>query len=353
MERISLLLLMLLSACSTASPTGQVPTAHPTQANAEAPTLKPSQPSESPSPLDRAARSVESLEYVPDDTLPRATAQALLDLAQAIEPQSSTEASTIRECALRIAQSKSAAASGSLNLVVVKDGLSAVLRAVEQSTTTPSRSQEYNQALATLRKAIEALDAASDAPTLERRALTASAFRAASDALTLAHGGEPTFAEAENARQDAAPESSPEAQLEDARAEVLKLGQTRWLNAPLAAARALQALADLVATRGDQRVAEQIKVIRFNAERLRRKDTSKFGSAGWVKEALTSTLDALELLEADREKQVTPLSRAARRAVAGIVERDSLSFQRAAVQDAFRATVDAFVFSIECDQKPP
>ena len=227
----------------------------------------------------------------------------------------------------------------------MKEGLTAALRALDQTGTVPNRQQEYYQALATLRKTTEALGAA-NASALERRTIVASAFRAATDALALAQGGEPPFAESENAPQDAAPALSREAQLEEARAEVLKLGQTRWVNAPLAASRALQSLADLIAVQADPRLDKQIAVIHFNAQRLRRKDTNKFGSAGWIKEALSSTLDALDSVAAGLENQVSPFVQPARRAVAGIQERDSLSFQRAAVQDACRATVDAWVFSM-------
>jgi hypothetical protein len=352
-ERSHFLLLILLQttapACSPAANPAQVRTPQSVQGRApvpEAPT-----PSENASPLDRAARSVESLENVPDDTLPRATAQALFDLAAAIEPQSTTEAKTIRECARRIAAAEAQANPG-LDLAAVKQGLSAILRALEQSGTAPRRPQEYEQSLATLRKAIATLGAALDSSALERRTKAASAFRAASDALALAQGGEPAFAESENVGQDAAPELSREAQLEEARAEVLKLGQTRWINAPLAASSALDALAALLALEADHRLDEQIAAIRFNAERLGRKDISKFGSAGWIKEALSSTLDALDLRSVGREKEVSTWTRSARRAVSGIEARDSLSFQRAAVQDAFRATVDAFLFAMQSAQTP-
>jgi hypothetical protein len=304
---------------------------------------------ESPEPasaLDRVARSAEVLENVPDDALRNTTAEALLELAQAIEPRSRKEATNIRECARRLERAEPRATPGAIDFAAVREGLMATWRALEQGTTSSSRPQEYERALATLRSTTEALSGDADVSAHERRASAASAFRAASDALALALDGEPVFAESENAVQDSAPELSLEARLEQARAEVLKLGQTRWVNAPLAASQALEALADLVAVNADRRLEKPIGVIRFNAELLRQK-TSKFGSAGWIKVALASTLEALDVLEAGREKLVSPWTRSARRAVAGIEERDSLSFQRAAVQDAFRATVDAFLFSIQ------
>jgi hypothetical protein len=303
------------------------------------------------SSLDQFARSAEALENAPNDALRRATMQALRDLAQAIESQSSQEAAKIRECAQRMDRVESEAAVGAMDLAAVQEGLMATWRALDQSATTSGRTREYEQALVTLRRTAEALSSEANVPMVERRAMAASAFRAASDALALAQGAEPLFAESKIAVQDA--ELSPEGQLEKARAEVLKLGQTRWVNAPVAASRALQALAALISARSDGGLSKQITEIRYHAESLRRPSTAKFGSAGWVKAALTSSLDALDVLEAGREKLVSPWTRSARRAVAGIEDRDSLSFQRAAVQDAFRATVDAFFFSMLAASTPP
>jgi hypothetical protein len=71
-----------------------------------------------------------------------------------------------------------------------------------------------------------------------------------------------------------------------------------------------------------------------------------FGQAGWVKQALESALAALESLAGDHTTSAQWLE-SAQHAVSGIDAQSGLTFQRAAIQDAFRATVDAFAITAE------
>jgi hypothetical protein len=69
-----------------------------------------------------------------------------------------------------------------------------------------------------------------------------------------------------------------------------------------------------------------------------------FGEASWFKAGLLSALDALDQIGTRREA-LLEWSRAARRAVEGIDEHSAFTFQRAAIQDAARATVDVFLLA--------
>lgn len=60
-----------------------------------------------------------------------------------------------------------------------------------------------------------------------------------------------------------------------------------------------------------------------------------------VRSGLGAAVDALASLQPDAAPTTLLWIRAARRAVVAIEPETSLSFQRAAIQDAFRATVDA------------
>lgn len=63
------------------------------------------------------------------------------------------------------------------------------------------------------------------------------------------------------------------------------------------------------------------------------------GRAGWIRAGLQAAVDALLLVSGGER---SPWIDEAQRAVVGIDERSASSFQRAAIQDALRATVDAF-----------
>jgi hypothetical protein len=131
--------------------------------------------------------------------------------------------------------------------------------------------------------------------------------------------------------------------IERARATVLELGRARWTNGRQATSRALSALADvLVAADASEGLVAEVRELRFQAERLSRTDTSSLGEAGWVKNALTAALQGLNRVGGEERGASSKWSPAARQAVASIEERSTINLQRAAVQDAFRATTDAF-----------
>lgn len=227
---------------------------------------------------------------------------------------------------------------------VVKEALTIALGSLVVRTPLRERARRFRDSVATIRRAIEAVDGSR--PLADQQLAVAAAFRAIADAAFLAHGVEPPFGEADAAR-DGVTTGSPTQELEEARTNVLTLGHSRWPTVRWAAARALSSIADIIkASDPDGKQADSISKIRFQAERLRSADAPVFVEAKWVKIGLTTALDALDALQenarANDRASVTPWTRAARRAVGTIEADGALSFQRAAVQDGFRATVDAF-----------
>jgi hypothetical protein len=137
---------------------------------------------------------------------------------------------------------------------------------------------------------------------------------------------------------------SLEVEVAEARADVLRLGQTNWTDARAAAAQALASLADAVAAAdGSGAQRERISIIRFQAERMRRTDAVALGQAEWIKIALTAALDALDAALPERREALIRWQEGARSALGSIRSGRSVTFQRAAVQDAFRTTVNVFV----------
>jgi hypothetical protein len=181
------------------------------------------------------------------------------------------------------------------------------------------------------------------------------------DTVGLAAGEQPPLqARAAGGRVPASAASPPlrpgsvELEVEKARAMVLELGRARWTSGRLAASQALSALADvLVAADASGGVVAQVRELRFQAERLSRTDTSSLGEAGWVKKALTAALHGLNRLGGEERVASSKWGPAARAAVASIEERSSINLQRAAVQDAFRATIDAFAAELLADVSRP
>lgn len=143
----------------------------------------------------------------------------------------------------------------------------------------------------------------------------------------------------------------------DARGSVLKLGQTPWTEARQASARALLSLARLVdgACRGERRCPPDSN-IRDQAERLQKSDPLTFGEAAWIKAGLVAALAALDTQNAPCARKASvlpPWTSAAGAAVAAIAGPTSLAFQRAQVQDAFRAVVDAFAVAAQMERRCP
>ena len=166
-------------------------------------------------------------------------------------------------------------------------------------------------------------------------------------------GGEISAAGAPS-RVDAGPSSiAPETPLKTSGAFLLglerafpaarKLAKLRDQFAAEQASIVLDALADAIESvpGASTRVADQLTEVRFQAKRLHRSERLSLGLARWIAEGLTAATNALEALGAQGDISNFWIAQA-RASTAAIDVKSGLTFQRAVVQDATRATLDAF-----------
>jgi hypothetical protein len=175
------------------------------------------------------------------------------------------------------------------------------------------------------------------------------AVRRAADAAFLAAGRERHFTAQRSAATTVGNLDAFSRRIAAATAAVEKLARTESPLGRQSASEALMALADAIeaAPARPDEVAGRVAEIRFQAERLRRADPLSFGDTRWIQLALIAALDSLVALPTGRAARMRPWVAAARRATDAITPGRSLSFQRAAVQDAFRAVVDGFTAADE------
>ena len=229
---------------------------------------------------------------------------------------------------------------------LLKEGLSVLLDGL-LAARVPAVSQ------VSYRRALQAFDRANDAvqelmPFSEQAENIKAALRAATDAIFLARGQIPPFDEAAALSIPERPVGTLQAELEQAHASVSELASADWMDSRTASSRALAALADVVeAADGAKRFGSQVHEVRFQAERLSLSETRSFNQAKWVKVGLTRVLDAWEELDWGRNSPAPVWGRSARAAVEAIDERSDLSFQRGAIQDAFRTALAAFIAAAE------
>lgn len=316
--------------------------------------------------LERFAQSVRALEDQGPDPSQHRLLRALHDAAdavEAVEPERAGTAAELRTAAARIEASggESRVHAGALRAGLVATleqlqerrarggdasrdaradgaradrGAEAKAPAAAADARAPVDAVALDAALAELARHAAALDASR--PLLEQRRVVGDSLRALGDAVFLAAGHDAPF----GARAPA-PRSVGEV-LDQARADVLALGRADLSNLRELAARAMHSIADGVEALGEREsVARPVLEIRAEAERLKGDDSGPFARAGWVERGLETALDALDALEPCRAALVAGWTQAARRAAAQLPERGALPFQHAAMQDAFRATVDA------------
>lgn len=310
----------------------------------------PSSPATETSP-DASGRALSALANQVDalgsdgGKLDQATLAKLLEkLAQNMEPVSHAAHLRVHEVAQRLA---GAPANSLLRPGLVKQGLDLILKGLVPFEIPPARAPEYRQTLQALAQSTAAIQDL--LPLDAQRPRTAAALRAAVDAIFVARAGEPPFGEAENIDTPPVPLGPMDAELAQARGDISKLAEIKTLDAAPASGRALASLADVLAAADRTGKAKSsLDEARFQATRLERGDrTVRFGQAGWIRAGVTSLLDGLDTLQHGPANQPSAWSQVARTAVVHIDERSSLAFQRAAIQDALRATVDAFAIIAE------
>jgi hypothetical protein len=295
----------------------------------EQPTLpkaSPKQPSEVRPQPKTASRSltefvsaVRDIDQSPDDLSHQRIVIALHELADLFdELPANGAASSIRTTAAEL----ESAGTGSLDHAdLVERALREAQRALEEHSDQPPG--PLLAALSLLSSAID--DVRGDRPLLEQHRNVVTALQAIGNALAIVRDETEQFAVA-----SPQPDRSPDTALANARSRTLELARTDWMNAHLVAAKLLEDLAASATQQG----ASNIDRLRFEARRLRAPDPT-FDRLDRIKRALGLAVTSLGLPDSE--------STDARAAIANIDVRSSLAFQRPAVQDAVRATVQLFI----------
>ena len=131
----------------------------------------------------------------------------------------------------------------------------------------------------------------------------------------------------------------------EVRATVRKLASANYPDERSSVTKALTAFADCVAQAPDKpdEVARLVGEVRRETKRIREASSVEPKLAGWIKSALIAVVDAIDALPVDRGDYDATWVTPARRAAGAIEGDEALVFQRAPIQDAFRAAADAMV----------
>lgn len=336
---LSVLVVACSMACATAPhPKAQAPAreAASTETTAKQQDSREASPAVTPA-LRRLARTVDALEDSSDGShrsvilALRATAGAL----RALDGLPDRDDQGPGAAADGIESSGPASGSHSDDLIL---GLRAARGRLAGLPAEGARTPAFEAALADLDGAVGAL--ASARPLLAQRPETTRAFRALTNAAFLAAGHDAPFAGQERAML-ATPSVDDLMKRLRSDASALATADMRTLRAR--AADGMLSLAELVSVLGGAEVgARGAEEITFQAERLRRAESAPFARSEWVERGLLAALQALESLETGHPEGVADWVEIARRAATDLPEHGTLSFQHARIQDAFRATVDAF-----------
>ncbi|HEX3852460.1 MAG TPA: hypothetical protein VHW01_15930 [Polyangiaceae bacterium] len=348
--RATLFGVLLLAAPGCARP-GSCPAQAPEPIGAERVPKSARRLAPAHAPLQRLATSVEALECTRSGLDLGAASDAFSSLADALElPRGSGDlaAQEVRNDAHVLAADSEAAKAPQ---EAIRDALTIALQTLLAKAEPARRQLEYRNTVGSLARSVAGVSGV--ASDRESCRFVVDALRAAANAVFLALAGEPPFDEQQLGSPGLQPLVSMSEGIEPARAAVLALGEAHWEDAPEAAAQALRTFAAMVRA-GDctGRFTSQLSELRFEAERLTRSDALSFGQVRWIKAGLVDALDGLDVdaRRAPVEHSGTSsnhvgsaLIDSARKAAANIDGTDLLGFQRTAVQDAFRATLDAFV----------
>lgn len=321
-QAIRLVVVALVATCACA--TSQRPAAAPTPAPE---TVKPA-----PRALAGLANATRALGAAPAGENHQDVAAALTALAAAMDrdPASRVDAARVRELGAKLAAAPEPAkehaelvrraldaASGALEARARREGLlSAEVTATLAAGETAVHSLESTRGLADQRdRVIAGLEAITDTVFLLHR-------RRAPFPLVLETGqGTRTAAAA----------------LAAARSDALSIARAPWISPNVGMGAFVLDLADMLASRDGANIQEGVAGLRLDAQRLSSVDAPVFDRAARVKRALKSAIDLLEPTGVD------PMwVHDARDAIAGIDPHGDVTFQRAEVQDAVRATVAAF-----------
>lgn len=293
------------------------------------PSLEPAQRKleELPDVALRLKQRVEQLSLHPDGATPQALAATFQLLASSVAPSSQAEARTIRAAAGELNAARADAEGGSRLAV-------RALRPVSSSLSSPPAGrgtfgQEVQPEFEALLRAIDA-----ESTLDEAREEIVAALRAATNLVYVAHREPPPFEVSGPMVRRLPPTLCAGA--ERARESVAALAQASSFEARARAAEALNTFADALAIRSSASAAsDDIRAIRFEASLLQREGT--FDGALVVKNGLSRVVSLLA--SATNGERVEAWVESSRKAVDAI-ETGFVSFERAAIQDAFRQIAD-------------
>ena len=259
-----------------------------------------------PPALQRFSASVQALDASSPDLDHQPLIDALRAASGALEAISSSpgvDAQGPRRAAERI---EASGPESSHHADAVVAGLSAAQRQLRTVEARSGREHEYAAALERLEQGLGKLSPAR--PLLEQRTAVVDAFDALEEAVFVAAGQE-----APSARPGgAAAARSADSRLNDARDRVAELARADLTNVREHVASALSSLADLVDAVGADGGQKQTGEMRFQAERLRRAQSSSFAQTDWVERGLVSALDVLDAWQPCRSEVVKDWSATAR-----------------------------------------
>jgi hypothetical protein len=284
--------------------------------------------------LDRLTSSVRALADADGDPGHHRVVRALRDAADALNSLGFAFAGTVDPVRAAAERIETSGADSPAHAEPLRAGLSAAANRLRTPEPRAERFPAFELALGELEQSIERVDAS--VPLLEQRPAVSRAFRALTDAMFLAAKRDAPFG-------GRAPEPRSIAEkLEQARSDVLAAGSARLSNIREHVARAMHSLADLVAALGSRgETARRSAEIRAEATRLARDSGEPFARAGWVAAGLRAALAAVDDVQSEPSSLLESWTGMARRAADKLPEHGALPFEHAAIQDAFRATLDA------------
>lgn len=316
--------LALLTACAparqrAATPERSPPARSATQHESSAP---------STATLDLLSAAVRQVSATADDPSHRQIIAALRRLAEVVEKLSApTDAAGIRFAADELdATTEESMEHADLVLRALRDAQHAL------DLSPVSKRRDVLTALATADDAIGNIEP--DRPLLDQQPVIVDALEAVTNAAAVVRGAPPPFGIAEAKPPE--PDRSPATALADARKHALALARSGWMDVRPAASSFIADLANVLAACPGTR--DQVTKLLLESERLAHATLGGYEEARWIKGALGVAIESLQT-----QVGGAGAGRDARDAIANIDVRSSLAFQRATIQDAVRATLDAFI----------
>jgi hypothetical protein len=183
-------------------------------------------------------------------------------------------------------------------------------------------------------------------PVSAQGAVIRRVLASVANGLLIARGQDPVIAAAANEPKGREPGALPQrSPVEKASSLIAKMSQESWRDGRHTGADALASLAQALEEVPAARPA--VERIRADADRLRGADDLDLHVTGYIRSALLAAVDALAPVQPDEGGGLRPWLERARAAAVAIEDGSSFAFQRAAIQEAFRTVVDAFMASTD------